>query len=453
MGCSLFAGEAEDGRMDAVLQDAAAGSLKPIYNFMNDLPALEATPTPLLPRNVLKGTINHHACFDAGRGCPYQCSFCTIINVQGRKSRRRTPDDVEYLVRQNAAQGIRHYFITDDNFARNREWEPILDRLILLRERDRIDLRLVIQVDTLCHKIPNFIEKARRAGVTRVFIGLENINPANLSAAKKRQNRITEYRQMLQEWKNAGVITYAGYILGFPEDTRQSIREDIEIIKRELPLDILEFFVLTPLPGSEDHKVLWQQGAWMDPDMNKYDVEHVVANHSRMTAEEWRQAYKDAWRAFYTPDHMRTILRRAAAANMGLTRLAAVLFFFSAAFPVEGLHPLQGGAIRLKYRLDRRPTFPIEPVWKFYPGYFWEHVSKHARLAKQWLMLDLMVRRVRSDQKVRPYMDLALTPVTEDETETLEIFRQNQAARSNVAHARKVHELTHLAAHAPAPPV
>ena len=53
----------------------------------------------------------------------------------------------------------------------------------------------MIQVDTLCHKIPNFVEKAKRAGVKRVFIGLENINPDNLLAAKKRQNKITEYRR------------------------------------------------------------------------------------------------------------------------------------------------------------------------------------------------------------------------------------------------------------------
>ena len=94
----------------------------------------------------------------------------------------------------------------------------------------------------------------------RVFIGLENINPDNLIAAKKRQNKITEYREMLQKWREHGAITYAGYILGFPGDTKESILRDIEIIKRELPLDILEFFFLTPLPGSEDHKVLWTEG-------------------------------------------------------------------------------------------------------------------------------------------------------------------------------------------------
>ena len=117
-----------------------------------------------------------------------------------------------------------------------------------------------IQVDTLCHKIPNFIEKATRAGAGRVFIGLENINPDNLIGANKRQNKITEYRAMLQKWRDHGALTAAGYILGFPADTKESILRDIEIIKRELPLDLLEFFYLTPLPGSEDHRQAASQG-------------------------------------------------------------------------------------------------------------------------------------------------------------------------------------------------
>jgi hypothetical protein len=67
--------------------------------------------------------------------------------------------------------------------------------------------------------LPNFVKKCALAGVRRVFIGLENINPDNLLGAKKRQNRITEYRTMLLAWKSARVITYAGYIIGFPNDT------------------------------------------------------------------------------------------------------------------------------------------------------------------------------------------------------------------------------------------
>src|SRR5664279_5534490 len=218
IGCSLFAGEAEEGRLDKVMQDAANGTLAPLYNYMADLPALESTPTPFLPARNLKRTANHYASFDAGRGCPYQCSFCTIINVQGRKSRRRTPDDIENIVRTNAAQGIYRFFITDDNFARNKDWEVILYRLIHLREVEKIDLSLIIQVDTMCHKLPNFISKCARAGVKKTYIGLENINPANLLAAKKKQNKITEYRKMLLEWQKAGILVYAGYITGFPFD-------------------------------------------------------------------------------------------------------------------------------------------------------------------------------------------------------------------------------------------
>ena len=99
--------------------------------------------------------------FDAGRGCPFQCSFCTIINVQGRKSRYRSPDSVEQILRMNWAQGVKRFFITDDNFARNKDWEAIYDRIIKLREEDGMDVRFMIQVDTLCHKIPNFIEKSQ----------------------------------------------------------------------------------------------------------------------------------------------------------------------------------------------------------------------------------------------------------------------------------------------------
>src|SRR6185437_14830815 len=212
LGISMFAGELE-GRMDLILQDAANGTLKPIYNYLKDLPSLESEPTPILPVSHLKKTFQALASFDAGRGCPYQCSFCTIINVQGRKSRRRSADDVEQILRKNYEHGIDRFFITDDNFARNKDWELIFDRIIKLREQDSMDVRFLIQVDTLCHKIPNFVAKAKRAGVTRIFIGLENINPDNLLAAKKRQNKITEYRDMLLAWKAVGIWTYAGYIL------------------------------------------------------------------------------------------------------------------------------------------------------------------------------------------------------------------------------------------------
>jgi len=443
IGVSLFAGEAEDGRLDVLLSDAAAGTLKPIYNHLDELPNIAGTPAPYLPPTILRRTLKHHASFDAGRGCPYQCSFCTIINVQGRKSRRRSADDVEALIRKHFADGVRRFFITDDNFARNKDWEQVFDRLIALREQEKMDLRFVIQVDTLCHKISNFVEKAARAGVRRAFIGLENINPANLAGAKKRQNKITEYRAMLLAWKKAGVVTYAGYILGFPNDTPQSIREDIEIIKKELPVDILSIYLLTPLPGSEDHKVLDKKAVWMDPDMNKYDLEHAVTAHPNMSADEWMQVYKMAWETFYTPDHIERIMRRGAATGGNLASLLGILIVYSRFMAVEKLSPLQGGIFRLKFRRDRRPGMPIEPIWTFYPRYGWEIISKHAQFVAHWVRLELVRQRIRRDPNRRAYMDEALMPVVESETETLELFTHSASAREAVKHIRHIEELTH----------
>ena len=444
LGITLYAAELEE-HCDAFLRDAAGGTLKPLYNYLKDLPGLEAMPPPVLPRDYLARTYNLMTSFDAGRGCPFECSFCTIINVQGRKSRRRSSDDVERLMRMNLAQGVSWFFITDDNFARNKDWEAIFDRIIAVREDVKgtpHDLKIIIQVDTLCHKNPNFIEKATLAGVRRVFIGLETINPGNLAAAKKRQNKITEYRQMLLAWKNAGIITYAGYILGFPNDTPESIAEDIAIIQKELPLDILEFFCLSPFPGSEDHQKLWRQGVAMDPDMNRYDAEHVVTAHPKMTRAEWEQVYQAAWKQYYSPEHIERLLRRAAACGIGVSRLATMIFGFSCSVEIEGIHPLQCGILRLKYRTDRRPGLPIEPAWRFYPRFAAETAGKFVKYFRQWRLIDGLRRSIRNDPARTSYRDAAIMPVEAGDTETLALFTHNESARSAVQHARKIKELT-----------
>ena len=435
LGIALFVGEAE-GRLDQVLQDAYAGALKPQYNYMDDLPDIAGAPIPILPPTRVKRTAGGLTSFDAGRGCPFQCSFCTIINVQGRKSRRRSADDIERIVRQNVAQGIYSFFITDDNLARNKDWEILFDRLIHLREVEDIRVRFTIQVDTLCHKIPNFIEKAGRAGVRRVFIGLENINPESLLGAKKRQNRITDYRTMLLDWREAGVITYAGYILGFPNDTPETIVRDIEIIKRELPIDLLEFFCLTPLPGSEDHKRLWDAGTWMDPDMNKYDLEHVTTGHARMSKAEWQRAYRLAWQTYFTPAHIETVMKRAAASGISTGKVMFLMLWFQSCIVLENIHPLEGGYLRRKYRRDRRPGMALENPLIFYSRYAWETAYKHVRLAGMILRYGMVRRRLKKDPRAKNYHDLALTPVVEDEFDALEMFAVSDAAKAAVVKKR-----------------
>ncbi len=219
IGCSLYAGEAE-GRLDEVLVDAANRQLKPIYNYLKDLPGIDDTPVPYMPSEVLQGTLRSMASFDAGRGCPFQCSFCTIINVQGKKSRRRSPDDIEAIIRRNVAQGIYRFFITDDNFARNKDWEAILDRVIHLREVEGMEpVRLTIQVDTQCHRIPELHrEMSPRQRVQHVRRPREHQSghADRDEEAAEQDRRVPGALPRRQEGAD---FTMAGYILGFPNDT------------------------------------------------------------------------------------------------------------------------------------------------------------------------------------------------------------------------------------------
>ena len=435
LGVTLYAGEGE-GRLHDFYRDALKGSLKPIYNYMDDLPGIDQQPTPFLPETMVRRYGGSVACFDAGRGCPFQCSFCTIINVQGRKSRFRDADDVERLVRANVEQGIVRYFITDDNFARNKNWEAIFDRLGDLREQLGLPFSIIIQVDTLCHKIPNFITKAKRAGVARVFIGLENINPDNLMAAKKRQNRITEYRKMLQLWRSQQIITYAGYILGFPADTPEKIEHDIEIIKRELPIDILEFFCLTPLPGSEDHKTLFTKSVPMDPDMNIYDLEHVCTAHPVMSKDEWQGIYNRAWDLYYSDEHVATLMKRMVVSGNKPERIWAHTLQFAGCQRYENVHPLQGGTFRRKIRRQRRSSLPLENPLVFYPRRLWEIAATYVPFTAYAVKLWFMCQKIKRDPATLSYTDLALTPVDDAEEENLEMFEHTEAAQAAVAKAQ-----------------
>jgi hypothetical protein len=132
-----------------------------------------------------------------------------------------------------------------------------------------------------------------------------------------------------------------------------------------------------------------------------------------------------------------------------MARLWSYLFFFGTFVPFEKVHPLQGGLFRRKYRRDRRLGFPVEPRWSFYPKYLYQTIVKYSRLLPIAFRLFALGRRITKetrrdvhDATRLRYMDPALTPVTDTETETLEMFTRNDGTRNAVEHARKVAHLT-----------
>jgi radical SAM superfamily enzyme YgiQ (UPF0313 family) len=367
-GVTLVLGEVETHWAE-LLRDAAEGRLRPLYDFLGDLPDLSRQPVPMASSSLQrKFAVRGTGTVDMSRGCPFRCSFCTIISVQGRTMRARAPDLVLERIRANVAPenghpAIPHYFFTDDNFARNPHWESVFDGLIAMRERDGLDVDFMMQVDIASWRIPRFVEKAARAGCAQVFIGMESVREDNLLSVGKRQNRVDGYRAAIARWHQAGIVCHVGYIIGFPHDTYARIMEDVRTLRDELLVDQASFFIMTPLPGSQDHSEAVARHVPLDPDYNNFDSFHVTRSHPLMSRDEWLRAFKDAWKEFYTIDHMAAALRRQPARTYW--NLLRVFVWYRAAM-VEGAHPMVTGFFRRKSRRLRRPSLPVEkwlPFW------------------------------------------------------------------------------------------
>ena len=364
-GVTIVKGEVEEAWGD-LLCDAVHGRLQPLYDFISNKPDLFDKPIPAIRREYLRKFVApNFGTLDCGRGCPFECSFCTIINVQGRKMRFRSAVRIAEAIRHNyKAHGITFYFFTDDNFARNKNWEAVFDALVRLREDEQVPLKFMMQVDVLSWKLKNFVSKARRAGCTNVFVGMESVNPANLAAAGKKQNHVQQYSQLIDAYRNAGISTHVGYIIGFPHDTVESVRRDVAFLMRDVRPDHASFFMLMPLPGSVDHLMMVRRGEWMHPDFNLFDSHHEVTHHPHMKDGAWRETYLEAWRTFYSFENMKDLLRRGTRTNYWNNFLRFI--WYKNSLVTEGRHPMMCGFYRLKGRKNRRPGYPILSRWAYY---------------------------------------------------------------------------------------
>ncbi len=377
----VVSGEVE-GKWESILEDFLHDRLKPIYSFAQDLQSLVDIGEAPLPKTSAK-TMKHfaHPAFgtaDTSRGCPFACTFCTIINVQGRKMRERSPESIAAMIRRNYDHGVNFYFFTDDNFARKKLWRETFEEIIKLRQ-EGIKVSFMMQVD-LARKPKDFVTLAAKAGCTQVFIGMESVNPENLKAEGKKQNNVEEYRGIIKEWHDHGVVVHTGYIIGLPWDSKEQVPQDIKFLMEEVGPDQASFFMMTPLPGSHDHREMRKRGEWMDPDFNKRDSFHATIKHPLMSAEEWTTAYDDAWKSFYSKENMIRILSRWSDQPRNYWNLMSIFFWYKNAALLEREHPMVAGFFRLKDRKNRRPGYAVDSV----PAHAWKRSKEITRLAVSW---------------------------------------------------------------------
>lgn len=433
LGVSVVKGEVEETWGD-ILRDAFEDNLKPLYDFLDRKPDLYAQPVPMIHRHYLKKFMtSNFGTIDCSRGCPFNCSFCSIINVQGREMRVRSPERLMQTIRENYRRHrICFYFFTDDNFARNSCWREIFDLLIRMREEERIPIQFMIQVDTRSHKIPGFIDLAARAGCTQVFIGIESINPQNLKAAGKTQNHVQDYKNLIAAWHNAKIATHVAYIVGFQYDTPDSIQEDVRRLQSEFGVEQASFFILTPVPGSQDHVRMVQNGEFMNPDLNAYDSFHETTQHPNFAPGELSAAYRDAWKNFYSFNYMREVLARANPENYW--NIFCNFIWYKNSALIEGGHPMIHGFFRLKDRTDRRPGFAVESRLK----HFMRRLGELRTLARQWVSLALEMEELWLQTRKRSEAEVRL--LAEIKRLRMELNHSLHAADLQLAHMRaKIH--------------
>jgi radical SAM superfamily enzyme YgiQ (UPF0313 family) len=412
-GVATVVGEAEN-LWGQIIEDYLRGELKLNYSVSEGIraktgqddiivPVITESQLPVVDDRYLTRFVNPAmTTLDTSRGCPFTCSYCSVKNVMGRTMRSREPEAVVQWVRDAVRNhGINSLFLVDDDFFRSPRWEEILTGLAAVRrEFPAVNFMMQVDVDASCYanlaegetetakhrRSRRFVELAAKAGCYQAFVGIESLNPDNLNFATKYQNtddrhhrmtledarrRVLEkYRRVVDNWHKVGVAVHAGYMLGFPFDAADCGRIAARTLKK-LGFDIVSFFIMTPLPGTEDQVRYRNEEAIIDWDFNNLDSQHVTLKHDKLDADSWLQAYRDAFRGFYSvPRLLHTIFTVAGGRGMSPEARRSTVrqfayYFFSYR---QGRHPMVGGVWQIRRRDVRRGAITDEEARRQYLG-------------------------------------------------------------------------------------
>jgi len=284
-----------------------ATSDNPVPGMAPHVPDLDALPSPDL--SLVRGFESNRGLLgqkilpvQATRGCPWDCAFCSVTGMFGRKFRWRAVDHViEELIPYDRPD--RHVFFYDDNLAANRPWlEDLCTRLE--RRGPRFTWSAQMRLDAA--KDPALLRLMRRAGLSRVFVGIESVDAAALEALDKRQTPEGIARGVAA-FREAGISVHGMFILGTDHDTVTSARRTIDWACHS-GLSTAQILILTPFPGTRTWDDLAAADRILFDDWSLYDGHHVTFRPRRMTPAELQNLQIEAHRRFYSA---RSILRSA----------------------------------------------------------------------------------------------------------------------------------------------
>lgn len=289
---ALVAGEAE-GVWPRVLADFEAGTMAGVYRATEPVP-FKTSPQPrwdlVDTRKVLCIPV------EVSRGCPFDCEFCVVTKLFGRKMRYRDIDDV---VRELSNIPLRTVLFVDDNLTVNRRYAmELMERITPLNITWTCQASIDVGMDA------ELLAAMARAGCEHIIIGFESLNPASLENARKFHNRIEEYQKALDAIHAAGIITFGSFIVGFDHDTIAEFDRILEFVQKA-PVTHAMLCVLVPGPGTDLRARLTAEGRFFKPNSDFMGGMFPAMKYARLGQTEIANGYQSAVEKLYSFKAMR----------------------------------------------------------------------------------------------------------------------------------------------------
>jgi radical SAM superfamily enzyme YgiQ (UPF0313 family) len=296
----LFVDEAEE-TWPEFLRDFAAGAWKAEYEPA-DKPSMHDSPQPRF--DLLKVAAYRSMTIQFARGCPFNCEFCDIIVMYGRRPRTKTVEQVMGEVREIHRLGVQNIFVVDDNFIGNkRDAKALLAAIAAWQKEEGYPIEFMTEVTLNIAQDDELLQLMREAHFTTIFVGIESPRPASLQETKKTQNLRENIVDAVHRIQHAGMEVMAGMIVGFDHDDATIFDEQFRFIQ-EARIPISMTGLLNAVPRTPLYERLKRASRLMAESVGDQFVFTNVIPEG-MTRLELYEGYKRLLQRLYDYRHYR----------------------------------------------------------------------------------------------------------------------------------------------------